>query len=178
MRERRADEEDEGIVGCIIMDVDDALDLLSCGDSFRHEVEPGIAQAPHRAAPARVSDPRGIGAGGDDGTDLLVDHEQLEHTDATVEARAVARGAPGPGARGVDSADEPLGQHAGERGPDEVGLDAQIHKPRRRARGVVGVQCREHQVTRERGLDGDPGGLLIPDLPDHDDVGVLPENMA
>ena len=40
-------------------------------------------------------------------------------------------------------------------------------------RGVVGVQRGEHQVTGEGGLDGDRGGLLVTDLTDQHDVGIL-----
>ena len=37
---------------------------------------------------------------------------------------------------------------------------------------------REHQVAGQGGLHGDAGGLLVADLADHDDVGVLPQQAA
>jgi len=40
------------------------------------------------------------------------------------------------------------------------------------------VQRREHQVAGQGGLDGDLGGLVVADLPDHDHVGVLPDDRA
>ncbi len=43
---------------------------------------------------------------------------------------------------------------------------------------VVGVQGGEHQVAGQRGLDGDLGGLVVADLADHDDVGVLAQEGA
>jgi hypothetical protein len=41
--------------------------------------------------------------------------------------------------------------------------------------GVVGVERREHEVARERGVDGDLDGLLVADLADHDHVRILAE---
>ena len=35
------------------------------------------------------------------------------------------------------------------------------------------MEGREDQVTRQRGADGNLGGLEVTDFPDHDDVGVL-----
>ena len=39
--------------------------------------------------------------------------------------------------------------------------------------GVVAVQRGEHEVTGERRLHGDAGGLGVSDLTDEDHVGVL-----
>ena len=33
-------------------------------------------------------------------------------------------------------------------------------------------------MTRQRGLHGDPAGLEVPDLTDHDDVRILPEESS
>ena len=41
---------------------------------------------------------------------------------------------------------------------------------------VVGVQGRQHEVTGERGLDGDLRGLVVADLTDEHDVGVGPQD--
>ena len=45
------------------------------------------------------------------------------------------------------------------------------------AHRVVGVHRREYEVPGQTRLDRDLGGLGIPDLTDHDDVGVLPEDV-
>ena len=45
-------------------------------------------------------------------------------------------------------------------------------------RRVVGVQGREHEVTGERGLDGDLRGLVVADLTDEHDVGVGAQDRA
>jgi hypothetical protein len=57
-------------------------------------------------------------------------------------------------------------------------LDAHLDEAGDRARGVVGVDGREHQVARERRVHGDLGGLLVADLAHHDHVRVLPEEGA
>ena len=67
---------------------------------------------------------------------------------------------------------EALRDHAVDRRRDEVGLDAHVDEPHRRARRVVGVQRGEHEVAGERGVDRDVGALAVADLADHDDVGV------
>jgi hypothetical protein len=46
------------------------------------------------------------------------------------------------------------------------------------AGGVVGVERGEHQVTGERGADGDLGGVFVADFTDHNDVGILAEDVA
>ena len=48
-------------------------------------------------------------------------------------------------------------------------------KPRHGREGVVGVDRREHEVAGQGGAEADLGGLLVADLADHDDVGVLPQ---
>ncbi len=42
---------------------------------------------------------------------------------------------------------------------------------------IVRVERREDQVAREGRLDGDLRRLQVPDLADHDHVGVLPDDM-
>ena len=73
-------------------------------------------------------------------------------------------------------AGEPLGEDAVERGADEEGLDPHLDETGDGARGVVGVQGREHEVTGEGGLDGDLGGLVVADLTEQHDVGVRPQD--
>ena len=73
---------------------------------------------------------------------------------------------------------QPLGDHAVQRGPDQERLDAHLDQAGHRRRRVVGVQRREHQVTGERGLDGDVGRLVVADLADQHDVGVRAQDRA
>ena len=55
------------------------------------------------------------------------------------------------------------------------GSIAHVHQTVDAARRVVGVQRREHEVARERRLDGDRRRLAVADFADEDDVGVLPQ---
>ena len=58
-----------------------------------------------------------------------------------------------------------------ERRGREEGLDAQVEQSQDRARRVVGVQGREHQVAGERRLNRDDRRLQVADLAHQDDVG-------
>ncbi len=78
----------------------------------------------------------------------------------------------------ADDAHQALGQDAIERGDEIVGLDAHIQEPSQHVQHVVGVHRGEHQVSGERGVDGDLGGLLIADFADHDLVRVVAQNGA
>jgi len=60
----------------------------------------------------------------------------------------------------------------------EEGLDLHLDEAGDRARRVVGVDGREHEVAGERRVDRDLRRLLVADLADHDDVRVLPEERA
>src|SRR5438093_1501616 len=76
----------------------------------------------------------------------------------------------------ADPAHEPLHEDGLQHRGHQVGLHAHILKPRDRRRRVVRVQRREDEVTGERGLDRDFRGFQIANLPDEDDVGVLPHD--
>jgi hypothetical protein len=79
---------------------------------------------------------------------------------------------------GAEHADEALREHRDERRADQERLDAHVDEARDRARRVVGVQRREHEVARERGLDRDLRGLEVADLADQDHVRVLAQDRA
>ncbi len=81
-------------------------------------------------------------------------------------------------ALGAEATDEALGDDELDGGSDEERFDAHVDETRDGAGGVVGVECREYQVTGERGADGDLGGVFVADFADHDDVGVLAEDVA
>jgi hypothetical protein len=78
----------------------------------------------------------------------------------------------------ADGADEALGEDGFDRGGDEEGFDAHIDEAGEGGRGVVGVEGAEDEVAREGGADGDFGGFEVADFADHDDVGILAEDMA
>ena len=78
----------------------------------------------------------------------------------------------------ADSADEALRDDADEGGRDEEVGDAEVLESGDRARGIVRVERREDEVSRERGLDGHLRGLGVSDFTQHDDVGVLTEDVA
>src|SRR5512135_679149 len=73
----------------------------------------------------------------------------------------------------AQGAQQALPHDAVHRGVQQVGRHAQLEQPRDRARRVVGVQRREHQVARQGRLHRHLGGLQVADLAHHDDVRVL-----
>ena len=64
------------------------------------------------------------------------------------------------------------------RGRDRVGLHTHVHQARQRLRRIVGMQRRQHQVARLRGLDRDLGRLEVADFADHDHVRILAQEGA
>ena len=81
-------------------------------------------------------------------------------------------------ARGTKRAHEPLREHAEQARREQIRLDAHVGKARHRARRVVGVQRRQHEMAGERCLHRDLRGLEVADLADHDDVGILAQDRA
>src|SRR5262245_20598572 len=73
-------------------------------------------------------------------------------------------------------APQALGADAQEGARDEERVDAHVDQARHRARRVVRVERREHEVAGERGLDRDVGGLRVADLPHQDHVRVLAQD--
>ena len=82
------------------------------------------------------------------------------------------------GALAAQLAGQPLGEDGVQRRADQERLDVHLGEPDDGARRVVGVQRRQHQVTGERGLDGDLRGLVVADLAEEDDVGVRAQDRA
>ena len=76
---------------------------------------------------------------------------------------------------GADAPDETLRADQIHRARDEKRLDPHVHQSVDRARRVVGVQRREHEVAGQRGLDRDFRRFEVADFADEDDVGVLPQ---
>ena len=70
-------------------------------------------------------------------------------------------------------AQQPLGRHHGNGRGDEVGLHAHVGEAIDAGRRIVGMERGQHQMTRQRGVDGDTGGFGVTDLPHHEDIGVL-----
>ena len=66
-------------------------------------------------------------------------------------------------------------QHGVECSAHEERLEANVDEAGDRTGGVVGMERGEHKVARQRGLDGDDGGLKVADFAQHDDVRVLAE---
>ena len=61
---------------------------------------------------------------------------------------------------------------------NRVGLDPHVDQTRQGLRRIVGVQGRENQVARLRGLDCDLRRFQVANFADHDDVGILTEKGA
>ena len=78
----------------------------------------------------------------------------------------------------AEDAHEALREDADDARAEQERLGAHVDGARDGARGVVRVDRREHEVTRERRVDRDLERLRVADLADHDDVGVLPEERA
>ena len=79
---------------------------------------------------------------------------------------------------GAEAAVEALRLGEDERRGEQERRDAHVDETGDDAGGVVGVQRREHQVARERGLHGDVGRLAVADLADEADVRVLAQHRA
>ena len=78
----------------------------------------------------------------------------------------------------ADTADQALGADEVQRAGDQERLDAHVHQTVDRARGIVGVQRRQHEVAGQRGLDRDLGGFEVADFADQDGVRVLTQEAA
>ena len=81
-------------------------------------------------------------------------------------------------ARRADLSRKPLGDKTQHRRGKQKGLDTHVQQAHHTARAVVGVQGRQHQVSRQRRLDRNPRRLLVANLPDHDHVGILTQDRA
>ena len=78
----------------------------------------------------------------------------------------------------ADPAQQPLRHHRPQRRRHQERFHPHVDQSGDRARRVVGVQRTEHQVTGQRGVDGDFSGFNVADLSDHDDVRRLTEHRA
>jgi hypothetical protein len=76
----------------------------------------------------------------------------------------------------ADAAREALGEHGLKRTGDEVGLDAHIDQADGGARGVVGMEGGEDQVTGQGGANRVFGRFEVADLTDEDHVGRLAQD--
>ena len=79
---------------------------------------------------------------------------------------------------GADGAHQSLGEDADDGGGEQERLHPHVHKARHRAGGVVRVQCGEHQVARQCGLNGDLGRVFITNFPHQNAVRVLTQEGA
>ena len=78
----------------------------------------------------------------------------------------------------ADGAHQALAEHRHQGGGNQERLDAHVDQTRDRARGIVGVQGAEHQVTGQGGLNGNLRGLQVAHFTHHDDVRVLAQEGA
>ncbi len=78
----------------------------------------------------------------------------------------------------ADGTHQPLRQDAVERGDEVVCLDAHVEKASQHVEDVVGVDRGEHQVSGERGVDGDLRRLLVADFADQDLVRIVAQDGA
>src|SRR6185503_12221101 len=73
----------------------------------------------------------------------------------------------------ADRADKPLCLDEVDGCRNQERLDTHVDQSRDRRRRVICVKRREHQMARQRSLDGDLGRLKVTDLTDEDDVRIL-----
>ena len=78
----------------------------------------------------------------------------------------------------TNRAHQALRQHGFNRRRNEERLDAHVNQTGESARRVVRVEGAEHQVTGQRGANRNLGGLQITNFADHDDIGVLAQNVT
>lgn len=79
---------------------------------------------------------------------------------------------------GAQPAHQSLGLDTAHRRSHQEGFHAHVDQTREGAHRIVGMQGRKHQVTGERGLYGDLRRLQVAYLPDHDHIGILPQDRA
>ena len=142
----------------------------------------GFAQEPHPFLVRGLLDLGGRPLVENELPDVVAEIEQLADRRAPLVTRAAALDAPGafeepaahferrieprflelraghlrrPPAVEADVADEPLREHAVERGHELIGFDAHVQKPPQHVQDVVGVHVGEHQVAGEGRVDGD-----------------------
>src|SRR3989344_8948358 len=72
--------------------------------------------------------------------------------------------------------DEALGYRNIQSRRNEEGVHPHIDQSRDYAGGIIGVEGRKHNVTGKRGLHRELCRFFIPNLANHDNVGVLAEN--
>ena len=87
-------------------------------------------------------------------------------------------GIAGVGAVGTEPAHQPLSDQPAQHVGQQEGLDIEVQQARGGRQGGVGVDGRDHQMPGQRRLHGDPRGLLVADLADHDHVRVLAQDRA
>src|SRR6266849_622035 len=75
----------------------------------------------------------------------------------------------------ADTPDQSLGTYEVNRGRNQKWFNTHVHQTRDRFRSAVGVQGREHKVTRQRSLDGDFSRFEISNFAHEDDVRILPQ---
>ncbi len=73
-------------------------------------------------------------------------------------------------------AHQALGQHGIERRDEAIGIDLHLAEAADHVEYVVGVDGGEHQVSGERRLHGDLGGVRVADLADQDLVRVVAQD--
>src|SRR6185437_12757606 len=78
----------------------------------------------------------------------------------------------------ADAAYQALRANQVDGGGNKKWLDAHVHQTANGFRSAVSVQRGKHQVSSERGLDGDFRGFEIANLADEDYVGVLAQKGA
>src|SRR5262249_35017566 len=78
----------------------------------------------------------------------------------------------------ADATHQALGNDHVDRSGYQEWLNAHVHQAADGFWSAVGVQCGEHQVAGEGGLDGNFRGFEVADLAHQNDVGVLPQKRA
>src|SRR6266403_1059567 len=166
----------------------DAQDFLLRGQPGCDPAHRVRAQRHH---PARLAGRADLGVGGAamyQRAQRVVKGQQLVDSGATLIAglpalRTAGRNKTPPRRIGLlavrtQLADQALRQYSEQRGGEQERLDPHVDQSRDGRGRIVRMQGGEHQVTGERRLHRDLGGLQVPDLADHHDVRILPQDRA
>src|ERR1019366_269838 len=78
----------------------------------------------------------------------------------------------------ADHSHQPLRQNAVQRRNEVVGLDSHVEEAAQHVYHVVGVDGGEHQVSGQRGVNGNLRRLGVADFSHHDLVGIVTQNRA
>ena len=198
---------DGSCVGATLVDVDfllrDSHDFFQRGLALEDAFGTLLFQRHHAVRDRGVFDGRRVGFATDKPPDFVVEHHELENSDAPAIAGLGTGGAPGSSIEGhvgprrdvqatefflawrigtlavrTNPSQQALGWDRHDRRGDQKRFDPHIDQTGGGARRIVRMQGGKDQVSGEGGMNGDLRRFAVSNLADHDDIRVLSENRA